>query len=73
MVVVEADEPVRVARLVADRGMTEADARRRIARQATRADREAVADAVLDNNGSYDELVHDVDLLWALITERAGR
>lgn len=73
VVVVEADEQVRVARLVAGRAMTEADAQARIGRQATSADREAVADVVLDNNGSYEELVRDVDELWCLITERAGR
>jgi dephospho-CoA kinase len=73
VVVVDAEEPVRVARLVADRGMTEADARARIARQASPADRAAVADAEIDNNGSYDELVADVSELWRLITARAGR
>ena len=73
VVVVEADEAARVARLVLDRGMTQADALARIARQASPADREAVADVVLHNNGSYDDLVRDVVELWCLITERAGR
>ncbi|BEP15587.1 hypothetical protein acdb102_38980 [Acidothermaceae bacterium B102] len=73
VVVVEADEAVRVARLVADRGMTEADARARIAAQATAADRDAVADAVIDNSGPYEGLVADVDELWRLIMDRAGR
>lgn len=73
VVVVDAQEPARVARLVGNRGMTEPDARARIDRQAAPADREAVADVVLDNNGSYDELVRDVDALWCLITARAGR
>ena len=71
VVVVEADETVRAARLVA-RGLAETDARARISRQATPADREAVADAVLENNGPYDELVRDVDELWGVITERAA-
>jgi dephospho-CoA kinase len=73
VVVVEAAEAVRVARLVADRGMTEDEVRARISRQASQADREAVADAVIDNSGPYEELVQDVDELWRLITEHAGR
>ena len=71
--VVEADERVRVARLGADRGMSEADALARIAAQASAAARDAVADAVIDNTGPYERLVADVDTLWRLICERAGR
>ena len=73
VVVVEADEAVRVARLVADRGMTEDEVRARIARQASQADREAVADAVIDNSGPYDELVRDVDVLWGSASASARR
>jgi dephospho-CoA kinase len=72
VVVVEADEEVRVRRLVVDRGMTAGDARARMAAQATPADRDAVADVVIENTGSYDELVRDVDELWSLIKDRAA-
>jgi dephospho-CoA kinase len=72
VVVVEADQEVRVQRLVANRGMTTQDALARIAAQAAPADREAVADVVIDNTGSYEDLVGDVDELWSLIRDRAG-
>jgi dephospho-CoA kinase len=72
VVVVEADQEVRVQRLVADRGMTTRDALARIAAQAAPADREAVADVVIDNTGSYEDLVGDVEELWSLIRDRAG-
>ena len=71
VVVVEADERVRVDRLVRGRGLSEADARARMHAQAGWADRAAVADLVVDNTGSYEELVRDVDLLWDQLTARA--
>ncbi len=64
-VVVEVDSETRVRRLVEGRGLDEADARRRIAAQATDADRRAVADIVLDNTGTPDDLERLVDDLWA--------
>lgn len=64
VVVVDAPEDVVVRRLVDGRGMAEADVRRRMAAQATRADRLAAADAVLDNRGSLAQLVAQVDALW---------
>ena len=64
-VVVEADVETRVRRLVEQRGLPEGDARHRIAAQATDAQRRAVADVVLDNSGTPDELERAVDALWA--------
>jgi dephospho-CoA kinase len=64
VVVVEADPDIRVRRLVDGRGMSEAEARSRIAAQATDEQRRAVADAVLRNDGSLDELRAAVDRLW---------
>jgi dephospho-CoA kinase len=69
VLVVRADPEVRVARLVA-RGLTEADARARIAAQATDEQRAAVADVVLDNSGTLDDLAAQVDRFW---TERVAR
>jgi dephospho-CoA kinase len=64
VLVVEADEETRVARLV-ERGLAEADARARIAAQATDEQRRAVADVVLDNSGTPEELAEQVDRFWA--------
>ncbi|KOV80781.1 dephospho-CoA kinase [Nocardia sp. NRRL S-836] len=60
VVVVHADAATRLHRLVTSRGMAEADARQRIAAQATDEQRRAVADVWLDNSGE----VPDVTALW---------
>lgn len=64
VIIVHADEEVRVERLIEHRGFTEEDARARIAAQATEADRRAVADVWLDNSGTADELVGAARSLW---------
>ena len=64
VLVVEADLETRLARLVL-RGLTEEDARARIAAQATDEQRRAVADVVLDNSGTPDALAAQVERLWA--------
>ncbi|CAB4898955.1 unannotated protein [freshwater metagenome] len=63
VVVVDAPDEVRVARLVA-RGLSEADARSRMAAQADRESRLALADVVVDNSAGPDELAAAVDSLW---------
>ena len=68
VLVVRADPEVRVRRLVG-RGLTEQDARARIAAQATDEQRRAVADVVLDNDGTPDELAAQVERFWS---ERVG-
>ena len=65
VVVVHADVAVRVARLVGQRGMTEADARARIDAQADDGQRRAAADVWLDNGGTPADLVAAVDVLWS--------
>lgn len=65
VVVVDAPEEVRVRRLVESRGMAEADARARIAAQATVDQRRAVADVWLDNSSTQDVVEAEVDSLWA--------
>ena len=52
VIVVDVDPEIAVERLVTQRGMSEADARARIANQASREDRLAVADQVVDNSGT---------------------
>lgn len=68
VVVVDVPTEVQVERLVRDRGMTEADARARIAAQATREDRIAVATHVIDNTGTLDDLRARVAEVWAELT-----
>ena len=64
VVVVGADAEIRVKRLMHTRGMTEADARSRIAAQATDDQRRDAADVWLDNEGTTTELLAAVDGLW---------
>jgi dephospho-CoA kinase len=64
IVTVSSGEDARVARLAADRGMDAGQARARIAAQRTDADREAIADEVLRNDGSLEDLARQVDELW---------
>lgn len=63
-VVVGAETETRVRRLVEQRGLDEQDARARLTAQATDAERRAVADVWIDNNGSPQELTARVDELW---------
>lgn len=64
VVVVHADAEERVRRLVTHRGMSEPDARARIAAQADDAARRAAADVWLDNSGAPADLAAAVDALW---------
>jgi dephospho-CoA kinase len=70
VVVVDVAEDVQRARLLARGGLTADEADARIAAQASRADRLAAADVVLDNDGDRDDLVRHVDELWARIHAR---
>jgi dephospho-CoA kinase len=65
VIVVDAPVEERVRRLVGSRGMTEADARARIATQASEAARRAAADVWLDNSGPRGQVAGVVDRLWA--------
>lgn len=71
VVVVDAPEEVQIERLQRHRGMAGADAKARIAAQATREQRRAVADVVIDNSGPLDELDRQVDALWDRIAAAA--
>lgn len=70
VLVVRTDAEERVRRLVG-RGLTEEDARARIASQATDDERAAVADVVLTNDAGPDELAEQVDRFWAERVEPA--
>jgi dephospho-CoA kinase len=71
VVVVDASDEVRLARLVELRGMKEEDARARFAAQATRENRLRIADIVVPNEGSLEDLQARVDGVWAELTARA--
>jgi dephospho-CoA kinase len=67
LIVVDVDPEVALRRLVEQRGMREDDARARIARQASREERRARADVVIENSGSLDDLAAQVDRAWRWI------
>ncbi|HEX9313623.1 MAG TPA: dephospho-CoA kinase [Actinomycetota bacterium] len=70
VVAVSAQEDVRVARVTADRVMTEDDARDRVAAQIPDADRERAAGFVIRNDGTVEDLEAEVDRLWAELKSR---
>ena len=67
VIVVDIDPEIAVRRVVEQRGMDEQDVRARIANQASRAERIAAADKVIDNSGTRDDLRRQVDEVWAWI------
>lgn len=71
VVVVEAPLAARVERLVA-RGLSEADARARIAAQADDEARRRIADHVVANDGDLADLDARVDALWAVLAPSAA-
>jgi dephospho-CoA kinase len=72
LIVVDTDPEIAVSRLVEQRGFREADARARIGRQASRDERLAKADYVIENNGSREELLERIDRCWEWLTTRVG-
>jgi dephospho-CoA kinase len=64
VIVVDASSATRLDRLVRLRGMAEDEARARMAAQASRAERLAVADIVIDNDGPLEELAPRVRAVW---------
>jgi dephospho-CoA kinase len=64
LIVVDVDPEVAVGRLVGQRGMREDDVRALMARQASREQRLARADRVIDNSGDIGDLARQVDEAW---------
>lgn len=64
VVVVDVPEAVQLDRAVRLRGLDEADVQRRMTVQASREDRLARADVVIDNSGSLPQTHEQVDQLW---------
>jgi dephospho-CoA kinase len=67
VIVVDVPTDVAVERLVSQRGMSESDARARVAVQASRHDRLAKADIVIDNSGDREALEPRVAEVWEQI------
>ncbi len=71
LIVVSAPVVTQVARLMRDRGMSEQAIRARIAAQLPLEDKVAVADVIVDNDGTLEELEAQVKRLWHDLEARA--
>jgi len=71
VVVVDASPETQLDRLVGLRGMTEQDARARMAAQATREKRLEIADVVIDNDVPLEDLRRRVQEVWGDLVRRA--
>ena len=71
VVVVDAPRRVQADRLIRHRGMTREQATARIAAQASRKQRLAIAGIVIDNSGSLSELDRQVGELWTELRRMA--
>ena len=69
VIVVDCPIDVAVARLMEFRGFTEDDARARVAAQISREERRAIADVVIDNGGTLDQLEAQIDGVWAWLED----
>ena len=72
VLVVDTPVDVQLERLTSQRGMTETEAKQRIASQASRDDRLAAADLVVDNAGTLADLDRRIDEVWAALQDDAG-
>ncbi len=70
VVVVAAPEEVQIKRLKNDRGMKEEDSHRRIAAQSSLEEKVKMADWIIKNDGSLEELEDQVEALWEEISRR---
>ena len=73
VLVVDVPDEVRIERMVRDRGWTREDAESRIAAQAGREERLAVATHVIDNAGTREQLRERVGAVWRELTGLPGR
>jgi dephospho-CoA kinase len=64
IVVVHANTETRIKRMIELRGMTREEAGHRLNSQASDTERLAIADVVIDSNGSLDETLEQADQLW---------
>jgi len=71
VIVVDAPPELQVSRMVEDRAWTREDAESRIAAQASRADRLAIATYVVDNTGTIADLREQVERIYTTLAGRA--
>lgn len=69
--VVTAAPEVQLSRLLSERGMTEAEARQRMAAQSPQEEKARHATRVIANNGTPEELYRQLDALWNELAEAA--
>ena len=73
VIVVDAPPEVQVERMIAERGWTEEDARSRIAAQASREQRRAIATEVIENTGTREDLRKRVAEVYAEVVSAGSR
>ena len=73
VIVVYADEPTRLRRLIARDGLTEEEARRRVRAQMPLAEKVAHADWVIDNTGGPEATRRQVERMWEALRTREKR
>jgi dephospho-CoA kinase len=71
LIVVSSPVERQIERLMRDRGMSEAAIRARIAAQLPLEEKAAVADVLIENDGSLEDLERQVDRVWAELRQRA--
>ncbi|MBA3889622.1 MAG: dephospho-CoA kinase [Gemmatimonadaceae bacterium] len=71
IILVDAPRPMRLERLVRDRGLTETDAMAMIAAQMPAELKRARADIIIDNDGSLDDLAMRAAEAWATLDQMA--
>ena len=72
IVVVQADAEVRISRMVELRGMSREEATHRLNSQASDSERLAIADVVIDSNGTLEHTLAQADELWAMASAAAS-
>ena len=72
VVVVNASSETRIQRLIEQRGMAREEAIHRLNSQATDAERLAIADVVIENDGPLEETLHRVDEFWDQVRGNRG-
>ena len=71
IVVVHASAATRIERMVSLRGLSREEAQHRLNSQADDSERLAIADVVIDSDGTLDFTLEQTDQLWKSISERA--